>query len=303
MIGASWIRGQPRERHASRATTTANATTGTPASLPTEVRFNDALVGLDDAGRPLGNLVAVVEDEHNLAQPHHDLHVVLHEQHRPALVAQPANGLEQVVEQGAVDAGRRLVEEDQRRVAHQHPDELDELLLAVGEIAGVLARQLLQLHERKQLASPALGGGPIATGHHQQVFQRRELRKDARHLERAAHALHRDLPRLQSIDALALEEDPAGVTALDAGDAVEQRRLPRAVRTDEAVDPSRLEPQGDAVDRDDAAKALLDGVELERGRHLYGPREPISDLENSEHATRHEEHDGDDNGAEQQLVD
>src|SRR2546425_11330677 len=180
MIGASWIRGQPRERHASRATTTANATTGTPASLPTEVRFNDALVGLDDAGRPLGNLVAVVEDEHNLAQPHHDLHVVLHEQHRPALVAQPANGLEQVVEQGAVDAGRRLVEEDQRRVAHQHPDELDELLLAVGEIAGVLARQLLQLHERKQLASPALGGGPIATGHHQEVFQRRELGKDAR---------------------------------------------------------------------------------------------------------------------------
>src|SRR5881628_52400 len=105
MMGASWISGQPRERHASIATTTANATTGTPASLPTEVRFNDALVGLDDAGRPLSDLVAVVEDEHNLAQPHHDLHdgAVQHEQHRLALVAEPANGLEQIVEQGAVD--------------------------------------------------------------------------------------------------------------------------------------------------------------------------------------------------------
>src|SRR5712692_5805761 len=251
MIGASWTNGQPRERHASVATTTANAATGTPASLATEVGFNDALVGLDDPGRPLGDLVAVVENEHDLAQPHDDLHVVLHEQHRLALVAEAAHGLEQ----------------DQRRVAHEHPHELDQLLLAVGEIAGVLAGERLQLHEREQLPRPALGGGPVAAGHHQQVLERGQLGEDARHLERAAHALHRDLPRLQSVDALAPEEDAAGVAPLEAGDAVEERRLAGAVGTDEAVDPAGLEAQRDAVDRGDAAEALLDAVDLERRRH------------------------------------
>src|SRR5713226_7385077 len=112
MIGASWISGQPRERHASVATTTAKAARGTAATLATEVGFNDALVGLDDAGRSLGDLVAVVENEHDLAQPHHDLHVVLHEEHRLALVAGTADSLQQVVEERAVDAGRWLVEQD-----------------------------------------------------------------------------------------------------------------------------------------------------------------------------------------------
>src|SRR3989475_19234 len=303
MMGASWISGQPRERHASIATTTANATTGTPASLPAEVRFNDALVGLDDAGRAFGDLVAVVEDEHDLAQPHDDLHVVLDQQHGLALVAQTAHGVEQVVEEGAVDAGRRLVEQDQRGIAHEHPHELDELLLAIGQVTGVLAGQLLELHEGQQLAASTLGGGPIAAGHDQEIFERRELGKHSGHLKGAAHALHRDLPRFQAVDALTLEENPAGVTALDAGDAVEQRRLPGAVRADEAVDPSGLEAQRDPVDRRDAAEALLDGVELERGRHLDGPRKPILDLEDSQNSARHEEHDGHDDGAEQQLVD
>src|SRR5256885_13637731 len=108
MMGASWISGQPRERHASIATTTANATTGTPASLPAEVRFNDALVGLDDAERAFGDLVAVVEDEHDLAQPHDVLHVVLDQQPGLALDAQTPHGVEQVVVDRAVYACHRL---------------------------------------------------------------------------------------------------------------------------------------------------------------------------------------------------
>src|SRR5262249_28485764 len=303
MIGASWMRGQPRERHARTATTTANANTGILASLSAEVRFNHALIGLDDARRTFGDLVAMVEDEHDLAQPHHDLHVVLHQQHRLALVAETAHGVEQVVEEGTVDAGRGLIEQDQRGIAHQHAHELYELLLAIGEIARVLARQLLQLHEGQELAAPAFGGGSIAARHNQEIFERRELGKHPRHLKRTAHALHRDLPRPQAVDALTLEEDPPRVAALDPGDAVEQRRLPGAVRADEAIDPSWLEPQRDTVDRGDAPEALLDGVDLERSGHLYGPWEPISDLQNAQHAARHEQHHGDDDGAEQQLVD
>src|SRR5438309_6670296 len=56
-----------------------------------KVRLDDPLVGLDEAGWPLGDLLAVVEHEHHLAEPHHDLHVVLDQEDRAALVPQPGD--------------------------------------------------------------------------------------------------------------------------------------------------------------------------------------------------------------------
>src|SRR6185436_16291169 len=140
-----WTSGQLTERHASQPTSAAITASASPST--TEVGLNHALVGLDQARRPLGDLLAVVENEHRLAQPHDDLHVVLDEEDRAPLVAQPAHGGEQVVEQRAVHAGGRLVEQDQRRIGHEHAYELHQLLLAVGEIARVLAGQALELHE------------------------------------------------------------------------------------------------------------------------------------------------------------
>src|SRR5207253_4780904 len=85
----------------------------------TEVRFDDALVGLDHARRPLGDLLAVVQHEDGLAEPHDDLHVVLDEQDGLAAVAELTDGLEEVVEERPVHARGGLVEEDERRVPHQ----------------------------------------------------------------------------------------------------------------------------------------------------------------------------------------
>src|SRR4030095_6903634 len=115
MIGASCTSGQPSDFHASPTATTASAATGTISSarsapLSPKVRFDYALVGLDDAGRALRDLLAVIEDEHGLAESHHDLHVVLHEEHGLARVPEAAGRVEQLVEQGAIDSGRRLVE-------------------------------------------------------------------------------------------------------------------------------------------------------------------------------------------------
>src|SRR5262245_53742426 len=106
MIGASCTSGHPRDPHASPPTSPSNPPTRRsitiraraspaqaflgeasegaveapseeesppPSKLATEIRFNDALVRLDDARRPLGDLLAVVENEHGLAQAHHDL--------------------------------------------------------------------------------------------------------------------------------------------------------------------------------------------------------------------------------------
>src|SRR5689334_18711493 len=137
MSGASWTSGQLSERTTSqraitvppaatsavprasqraaappadRARAAALAGAGREAgTLAAKVRLDHPLVGLDRGRRALGDHLAVIEDEHRLAEPHDDLHVVLHEQDRASLVAQAPHRRQEVVEQRAVDAGRRLV--------------------------------------------------------------------------------------------------------------------------------------------------------------------------------------------------
>src|SRR2546426_3797750 len=258
MSGASWISGQPSDRQPSHAPSPA---------LPAKISFNDPLVGLDHARGTLRQLLSVIEDEYGLAEPHHHLHVVLHQQHRPPAVAQGAHGVQQLVEQGAVDAGRRLVEQDQLRLGHQHADELHQLLLPVGQVAGVLVGQPLELDEAEQLQGPLPRRGVARGRDHHQVLQRGQLREHPDHLEGAPDAEVEDLVRPHPVDAVALELDLALVAGLDARDAVEERGLARAVGPDEPVDPAGLERQRHAVDGRDAAEPLHDSRDVEDRRH------------------------------------
>src|SRR5881409_2628755 len=268
MSATSWMSGHVSERHASSATNAAPAATSV---LAAEIGLNDPLIGLDGARRSFGDLLAVIEDEYHLAESHDDLHVVLDEQHRLAGIPQPRDGVEQIVEEGAVHAGRRLVEQDQRRVGHEHAHELDELLLAVGEIAGVLAGQRPQPHEVQELAPAALRLSQRAARDDEQVLQRRQLGEDADDLEGAADTAARDLPRLETVQALAAKAHAAGVELLDAGDAVEEGRLARPVGADQAVDATGLEGERDVVDGGHATEALPHALHREHGRHRYPP--------------------------------
>src|SRR5438105_15055402 len=69
--------GGDRVEHAVRRARPVGRGAKPPSELASEVRLNDPLGDLDEAGWPLGDLLAVVEHEHHLAEPHHDLHVVL----------------------------------------------------------------------------------------------------------------------------------------------------------------------------------------------------------------------------------
>src|SRR6267143_2166967 len=213
MRATSWISGHGSERHAS--STARPPKPASSSALATEVGFNDSLVRLDGAWRPFRDLLAVVENEHGLAEAHDHLHVVLDEEHGLARVAQPAHRLQEVVEERAVDAGRRLVEEDQRGIRHEHPHELDELLLAVGEVARVLAGQVAEPHEPEQLAPATLRLRVRAARDDEQVLQRRQLGEDADDLEGAADAAAGDLPGLEAVDPLAAEAHAAGIEPLD----------------------------------------------------------------------------------------
>jgi len=109
----------------------------------------------------------------------------------------PAHRLQQIVEERTIDAGRRLVEQDQCGIGHEHTHELDELLLAVGEVARVLPGQPAKTHELQQFAAAALRLGVRAARDDEQVLQRRQLREDADDLERAPDAAAGDLPGLR----------------------------------------------------------------------------------------------------------
>src|SRR5215470_4935738 len=258
MRGASCTSGQGQERQPRYRAR---------AALAAKIGFNHALVGLDDARAAFGQLLAVVEDEHRLAESHHHLHVVLYEKDGFAAIAQGAYRVQQIVQQGAVDAGRSLVEEDELGIGHEDTHELHELLLAVGEIAREFAGEALELDEGEQLLGPRPRRRVVVGGNHEEILQRGQLGEDADHLEGAADALVEDPVRLEPVQAPALEADLSLVDALHPRDAVEERGLARAVRPDEPVDVSRLQRERHAVDGGDAAESLHHAIHHEDGLH------------------------------------
>ena len=68
-----------------------------------------------------------------------------------------------------------------------------------------------------------------------------------------------------AVMSCAVEDDPAGRRPVEAGEAVEERRLARAVRADERDDRLLGHAERDVVDRDEAAEDLRDVRGLEQG--------------------------------------
>src|ERR1035437_4636698 len=95
--------------------------------------------------------VAVIHDGHAVAQLGGLFHVVRRQHHRLALRLEP---LDQVPERASglgVQAGRRLVEEDQFRVVDQGQSDRQALLLAAGEVHGPRVCPLAEIHRVDQL--------------------------------------------------------------------------------------------------------------------------------------------------------
>src|SRR4030095_60028 len=90
-------------------------------------------------------------------------------------------------------------------------------------------------------------------------------------LERAPDPATRQLERRHAGDVLAAELDVPRRGLDLPQDAVEERRLARAVGTDHADDLARADVERDAVDRLDRAVLLLDVLDFEEGSHRMGP--------------------------------
>jgi hypothetical protein len=116
------------------------------------------VVPLHLGGRPLGDLLPVVEHADPVGDPHDDAHVVLDEEHRQLLLhAQLGDEVGELGGLLRVHAGRRLVEEQELRLRRQRPRHLQPALVAVGEVARELVVAPPQAGEAKQVAGAVAG--------------------------------------------------------------------------------------------------------------------------------------------------
>ena len=222
-------------------------------SLP-QISLDHLRILLDLAGRPDGDRLAVVDHLNRLADAHHDLHVVLDEQDRDLeLVAQPADEPHEVerlpagsCRRPARRAGAASVRSPARaqsragagcRTAGSSRLVRRRRRGRRSSAASSPARHLALL--RVVAAGPEHGIGEHLTGpqvmRRQHVLEHGHVGEQADVLERPRDAELRDLIRLLAVDARPVEMDFAFGRLVQARQQVEDRRLARAVRADQAV--------------------------------------------------------------------
>ena len=88
--------------------------------------------------RALGDLGAEIEHHDAVGEIHHKTHVVLHQQHRHAAVAQLTQQRGEPLLLHVAQSRGRLVEQQQQRVDAQRARDLDDALLAERQASGQL---------------------------------------------------------------------------------------------------------------------------------------------------------------------
>src|SRR6266511_2188247 len=119
-----------------------------------------------------------------------------------------------------------------------------------------------------RVAAASAAGRERGDGH---VLEGGEAVEEAHVLERPHNSRARDLVCRLAGDLGAVEEHGARRRAEDARDAVEQGRLPGAVRADQPDDRTLPEAQRNAAERVDPAELLAELNRLERGRSKWRP--------------------------------
>ena len=208
----------------------------------TQVRGAHDRVRLHLGRRAERDDLAEVEHVDVVARAHHETHVVLDQQDRETGAGELDEQLGELGGLGLVESGRRLVEQHHARLRGERARQLDEALGPGREAVDALVGDRREADALQQLVGEitrlellARPPAPHLRGD-EHVVADAEGAERLEPLERAPDPEARALVRLDVGDVLAVEDDGAAVGRLQPGDHVEQRGLPRAVRTDEAGD-------------------------------------------------------------------
>ena len=182
--------------------------------------------------------------------------------------------LHQGFRQHRVDAGGRLVQQDELRLRDQRTRKLQQLELPTRQRARQIAHHRLEAAEGDDLAGPfavalllpAHGSGrdPVApepladlvSGHQHHVLEDGHLQERTRDLEGAREPRGEYPVRCQAVEPAAGEPDAAFVGRQLPRDGVEEGGLACTVRPDQPVKGAGLEVEGHSVDRPETAELL-----------------------------------------------
>ena len=173
-----------------------------------------------------------------------------------------ADLLEHRINQERGEAGRGLVEEQHRGLGHQRARHRHHLALAAGHRVDLLAAALGEsgkegVHCVKAAIERSVRSGSQA---HLQIFRNRKTGKNILPLRHVADAAPRDNAGTQAGDGLSGEHDPSRLGRDQAEDRFHQRRLARAVGSDDSDDLSRRE--GDRYALEDVDLRGIAGDEI-----------------------------------------
>ena len=216
----------------------------------------------DPARRVVGDRAArdhlpVAQHGDLVAQIHHVAQPVGDEQDRDPLRDQAPQRVEEALQLGAGEDRRRLVEDQEPRVADEGTRDLDQLPFGDGKLRGLRVQvELAQAKLRQDPARPVPLGSPV-----DQAAGDTELLAEEDVVDHAHVRQHGELlvdggdPRVERRmrrsrrERLAVEYEPSGIGWLHAGDDRDERRLARTVPADETVHHSGPAAQAHAAQR------------------------------------------------------
>src|SRR6267143_3008200 len=249
------------------------------ASIP-EILSSSAKVGflhfrvLDDLGRrALADDPAGVEADHALREAHHRLHDVLDHDDRDPGRIQVKQYFQDFVDFVAGEPGHRLVGDQQPRPRRHGARQLE---LAQLDLRQAVRRRRRLVREadgfqdaqRLRVRIGIAEADDVSQGH-DQILQHRHAVEGARDLEAACDTAARALVGRQARDLGAVEHDRARFVPQCARDTVDQGRLARSVRPDQAEALAGRDLQADLAQRGEAPEMLRHASYLkERCNHF-----------------------------------
>jgi hypothetical protein len=234
-------------------------------------------------GRALGDHAALRDHDDAIGELLRLVHVVGGEEDRLAELAEPLDQLPRLAARRGVEAGGRLVEEDQLGVAADPERDVEPAALAAGQRVGAGVRAVAEADEVEDLVRRAR----VRVGR-------------AVELDRLAGGDLRLQALLLQNDADPLAEGPLAAPGVEPEDVqiarvgapvalqdLHERRLPGAVRTEDREHLAAADRQVDAVERLDVAVGLAQRADGDGRRGRAGRRRRSGHFEGvREHAFR-----------------
>jgi hypothetical protein len=213
----------------------------------------------------------VAHDQDAVRDPQGDRQLLLDQQDRQAAPGDLLQEVGDLMHQLRRQPFGRLVDHDQRRIAHQGAADRQHLLLAARQHLAVYVRALAQIgkHLVHVVHRPAPGLAHVLDAE-DQVLAGRQGRENVAVLGHVADALAGDDVRLEAGDLLAAEGDRAPRRHL-AGDRLDGGRAADAVAAQKAYDLAFVDVERDALQ--DVALAVI-GVQVLDPQHLSHRRSP-----------------------------